>query len=86
MGQVHKHVGPGSGTAADIYCRPGALTHLWFVQACRRILGPGESSPAGSSCDLCILIPNTGLIPYSKTGVAMMEVSDGRWAVSEFHS
>ncbi|KAH8805313.1 hypothetical protein F5884DRAFT_798966 [Xylogone sp. PMI_703] len=34
---------------------PGKITHLWFVQTCRRILGPG-------------------LIPYSKSGVAMMEV------------
>lgn len=34
---------------------PGKITHLWFVQACRRILGPG-------------------LIPYSKSGVAMMEI------------
>ncbi|KAH7388950.1 hypothetical protein BKA64DRAFT_580535 [Cadophora sp. MPI-SDFR-AT-0126] len=34
---------------------PGKLTHLWFVQTCRRILGPG-------------------LIPYSKSGVAMMEI------------
>jgi len=34
---------------------PGTITHLWFVQTCRRILGPG-------------------LIPYSKSGVAMMEV------------
>lgn len=37
---------------------PGKITHLWFVQTCRRILGPG-------------------LIPYSKTGVAMMELSSG---------
>ncbi|OAL44928.1 hypothetical protein IQ07DRAFT_591773 [Pyrenochaeta sp. DS3sAY3a] len=34
---------------------PGKLTHLWFVQTCRRILGPG-------------------LIPYTKSGVAMMEI------------
>ncbi|KFZ14605.1 hypothetical protein V502_05989 [Pseudogymnoascus sp. VKM F-4520 (FW-2644)] len=34
---------------------PGKITHLWFVQACRLILGPG-------------------LIPYSKSGVAMMEI------------
>lgn len=34
---------------------PGAITHLWFVQTCRKILGPG-------------------LIPYSKSGVAMMEI------------
>ncbi|CAI6100826.1 unnamed protein product [Clonostachys chloroleuca] len=34
---------------------PGTITHLWFVQTCRRIVGPG-------------------LIPYSKSGVAMMEV------------
>ncbi|KAK9242155.1 hypothetical protein V1506DRAFT_509716 [Lipomyces tetrasporus] len=34
---------------------PGTITHLWFVQTCRRILGPG-------------------LIPYSESGVAMMEV------------
>ncbi|KAK5051986.1 hypothetical protein LTR84_002790 [Exophiala bonariae] len=34
---------------------PGKITHLWFVQTCRRILGPG-------------------LIPYSKSGVAMMEI------------
>ena len=34
---------------------PGIITHLWFVQTCRRILGPG-------------------LIPYSKSGVAMMEI------------
>lgn len=34
---------------------PGKLTHLWFVQTCRRILGPG-------------------LVPYSKSGVAMMEI------------
>ncbi|KAK9249683.1 hypothetical protein V1507DRAFT_446462 [Lipomyces tetrasporus] len=34
---------------------PGIITHLWFVQTCRRIVGPG-------------------LIPYSKSGVAMMEI------------
>lgn len=34
---------------------PGAITHLWFVQTCRKILGPG-------------------LIPYAKSGVAMMEI------------
>ncbi|KAK9482021.1 hypothetical protein V1527DRAFT_455430 [Lipomyces starkeyi] len=34
---------------------PGVITHLWFVQTCRRIVGPG-------------------LIPYSKSGVAMMEI------------
>lgn len=34
---------------------PGKITHLWFVQTCRRILGPG-------------------LIPYSQSGVAMMEI------------
>ena len=46
---------PGqTATLCDIE-GPGKLTHLWFVQACRRILGPG-------------------LIPYSKSGVAMMEV------------
>ncbi|CAL5873758.1 uncharacterized protein PFLUO_LOCUS8040 [Penicillium psychrofluorescens] len=38
---------------------PGVITHLWFVQACRRILGPG-------------------LIPYSKSGVAMQEVENGQ--------
>lgn len=32
-------------TLADIE-GPGALTHLWFVQACRRVLGPG-TSPSG---------------------------------------
>ncbi|KAL4863631.1 hypothetical protein BDV12DRAFT_206337 [Aspergillus spectabilis] len=34
---------------------PGAITHLWFVQTCRKILGPG-------------------LIPYSKSGIAVMEI------------
>ena len=34
---------------------PGTITHLWFVQACRRVLGPG-------------------LIPYSASGVAMLEI------------
>lgn len=34
---------------------PGCLTHLWFVQTCRKVLGPG-------------------LIPYSKSGVCMMEI------------
>lgn len=48
-------VPPGeTAVLADIE-GPGKLTHLWFVQTCRRILGPG-------------------LIPYSKSGVAMMEV------------
>ncbi|KAK5104077.1 hypothetical protein LTS08_001961 [Lithohypha guttulata] len=46
---------PGQSiTLADIE-GPGTITHLWFVQTCRKILGPG-------------------LIPYSKSGVAMMEV------------
>ncbi|KAK5173247.1 uncharacterized protein LTR77_001928 [Saxophila tyrrhenica] len=46
---------PGeTATLADIE-GPGTITHLWFVQTCRRILGPG-------------------LIPYSKSGVAMMEI------------
>lgn len=46
---------PGeTATLADIE-GPGKITHLWFVQTCRRILGPG-------------------LIPYSKSGVAMMEI------------
>ena len=46
---------PGeSAVLADIE-GPGKITHLWFVQTCRRILGPG-------------------LIPYSKSGVAMMEI------------
>lgn len=43
---------------------PGALTHLWFVQACRRILGPG-------------------LVPYSRTGVAMMEIHNALGIVYE---
>ncbi|KIV82022.1 hypothetical protein PV11_04163 [Exophiala sideris] len=43
---------------------PGTITHLWFVQACRRILGPG-------------------LIPYSKSGVAMMEVHNALGLVHE---
>lgn len=48
-------VQPGeTAVLADIE-GPGKLTHLWFVQTCRRILGPG-------------------LIPYSKSGVAMMEI------------
>lgn len=48
-------VQPGeTATLADIE-GPGTITHLWFVQTCRRILGPG-------------------LIPYSKSGVAMMEI------------
>ena len=48
-------VQPGeTAVLADIE-GPGKLTHLWFVQTCRRILGPG-------------------LIPYTKSGVAMMEV------------
>lgn len=48
-------VPPGeSAVLADIE-GPGKITHLWFVQTCRRILGPG-------------------LIPYSKSGVAMMEI------------
>ncbi|KAL5345679.1 hypothetical protein ACLOAV_009433 [Pseudogymnoascus australis] len=48
-------VQPGeTATLCDIE-GPGKITHLWFVQACRRILGPG-------------------LIPYSKSGVAMMEI------------
>lgn len=34
---------------------PGKITHLWFVQTCRQMLGPS-------------------LIPYSASGVAMMEV------------
>jgi hypothetical protein len=46
---------PGeTATLADIE-GPGKITHLWFVQTCRRILGPG-------------------LIPYSKSGVAMLEI------------
>lgn len=46
---------PGeSAVLADIE-GPGKITHLWFVQTCRRILGPG-------------------LIPYTKSGVAMMEI------------
>lgn len=46
---------PGeTATLCDIE-GPGTITHLWFVQACRRILGPG-------------------LIPYSKSGVAMLEI------------
>ncbi|KAE8538161.1 hypothetical protein D1P53_005499 [Cryptococcus gattii VGV] len=48
-------VKPGESVILADIEGPGALTHLWFVQACRRILGPG-------------------LIPYTKTGVAMMEV------------
>ncbi|KAK4893444.1 hypothetical protein LTR27_008126 [Elasticomyces elasticus] len=48
-------VKPGeSAVLADIE-GPGTITHLWFVQTCRRILGPG-------------------LVPYSKSGVAMMEI------------
>jgi hypothetical protein len=48
-------VQPGeTAVLADIE-GPGKITHLWFVQTCRRILGPG-------------------LIPYSKSGVAMMEI------------
>ena len=39
---------------------PGMITHLWFVQTCRRVLGPG-------------------LIPYSSSGVAMMEIHN-TWA------
>ena len=51
-------VQPGeTAVLADIE-GPGKITHLWFVQTCRRILGPG-------------------LIPYSKTGVAMMEIGNG---------
>lgn len=38
---------------------PGTIRHLWFVQTCRRILGPG-------------------LIPYSKSGVAMLEIGNGQ--------
>ncbi|GJN72321.1 hypothetical protein PLIIFM63780_005347 [Purpureocillium lilacinum] len=40
---------------------PGTITHLWFVQTCRRILGPG-------------------LVPYTKSGVAMQEVENGQGA------
>ena len=40
---------------------PGTITHLWFVQTCRRILGPG-------------------LIPYHKSGVAMLEIENGQGA------
>ena len=48
-------VQPGeTATLADLE-GPGKITHLWFVQTCRRILGPG-------------------LIPYSKSGVAMLEI------------
>jgi hypothetical protein len=38
---------------------PGTITHLWFVQTCRRILGPG-------------------LIPYHKSGVAMLDIENGQ--------
>lgn len=34
---------------------PGTITHLWFVQTCRRVLGPG-------------------IIPYSKSGVPMLDI------------
>lgn len=48
-------VQPGeTAVLADIE-GPGKITHLWFVQTCRRMLGPS-------------------LIPYSKSGVAMMEI------------
>ncbi|MFE0332267.1 glycoside hydrolase family 172 protein [Streptomyces sp. NPDC003753] len=29
---------------------PGALTHLWFVQACRRVLGPSLIDPRDNGC------------------------------------
>ena len=52
-------VQPGeTSVLADIE-GPGTITHLWFVQTCRRILGPG-------------------LIPYSKSGVAMLEIENGQ--------
>ena len=51
-------VQPGeTAVLADIE-GPGTITHLWFVQTCRRILGPG-------------------MMPYSKSGVAMIEVDNG---------
>jgi len=46
---------PGeSATLCDIE-GPGTLTYLWFVQTCRKIMGPG-------------------LIPYSKSGVVIIEI------------
>jgi len=55
---------PGeSATLCDIE-GPGTLTHLWFVQTCRKIMGPG-------------------LIPYSKSGVAMMEIHNALGELSQ---
>ncbi|KAK2616268.1 hypothetical protein QQS21_000903 [Conoideocrella luteorostrata] len=52
-------VQPGeTAVLADIE-GPGTITHIWFVQTCRRILGPG-------------------LIPYHKSGVAMLEIENGQ--------
>ncbi|BEJ14238.1 hypothetical protein CspHIS471_0400050 [Cutaneotrichosporon sp. HIS471] len=57
-------VRPGESIVLADIEGPGALTHLWFVQACRRILGPG-------------------LVPYSRTGVAMMEIHNALGIVYE---
>lgn len=52
-------VQPGeTAVLADIE-GPGTITHLWFTQTCRRIIGPG-------------------IIPYAKSGVAMLEAENGQ--------